>query len=628
MANMRAAWLDRPWVTALFGLVAAILTWAAAPMVPGPGLDGSWITGLNMAAAAGLDHGTEVVYTYGPLGFLEVPLAIDGTLAAIGAIYLLALRAALAATLLHAARGSLPWPAAAAVALVAAAVTPGSLVPLSLAAVWCLIALQGESRGGAGEVVALGGGALAGIELMVKLNVGITIALLVVATVAVLPARRARRLGMLAGAALVTFAIGWFASGQGLGNLDDYARSSFETVSGYSDALQRDDARLSWDWAAALALGLLAVGAAFAASAGMRASRRAAIVAVVVVLALALEKYSFVRHDAGHVGAYFGGICAVLVALRWHGAGRFVLAGAVAATAALYGAASGAWDEHSPLRPGLAADQLTTLLIPGERRDAVEEGRASLRRIYDLDPSILERIGDEPVDARPWETALVWAYELDWRPLPVLQDYQAYTPWLDELDAEALASADGPRLILRHLGFSDQPYIGLEGRFEPFSSPLVTRGLLCRFRPAMTTDRYQLLERAGDRCGPPRDLGSASTGYGEPVAVPDARPDEAVFARIEGASASGIERLRALLYRAAVRRIGLDDSSAFLAPRNAEQGLLLTAPAGTGYEAPWILAFNPREVAIESAGGFATSEGEVRIEFFAVPLRRASVPLD
>jgi hypothetical protein len=106
--------------------------------VPTAGLDSSWIVGLNMAAAEGLDHGTQFVFTYGPLGFLEEPMVIDSTLATLGGAYLLAMRAALAASLLYAARRSFPWPAAAALALLASAIvgpTPGA-VPLALAGLW------------------------------------------------------------------------------------------------------------------------------------------------------------------------------------------------------------------------------------------------------------------------------------------------------------------------------------------------------------------------------------------------------------------------------------------------------------------------------------------------------------
>ena len=84
--------LDSPWVTAAFGLAVAILTWDYVQITPAPGIDASWILGLNLATAQGLDYGTQVVFTYGPLGFLDQPMVVDGLLATLGG--LLAARAA------------------------------------------------------------------------------------------------------------------------------------------------------------------------------------------------------------------------------------------------------------------------------------------------------------------------------------------------------------------------------------------------------------------------------------------------------------------------------------------------------------------------------------------------------
>jgi hypothetical protein len=48
----------------------------------------------------------------------------------------------------------------------------------------------------------------------------------------------------------------------------------------------------------------------------------------------------------------------------------------------------------------------------------------------------------------PQEIALAWAYHLDWRPIPVLQSYSAYTSDLDQLDADFLTSTRAPQRIL------------------------------------------------------------------------------------------------------------------------------------------------------------------------------------
>jgi hypothetical protein len=53
------------------GLVVALLGWRIGFDRPGIGLDASWNAGLAMALDQGLHWGRDIVFTYGPLGFLQ-----------------------------------------------------------------------------------------------------------------------------------------------------------------------------------------------------------------------------------------------------------------------------------------------------------------------------------------------------------------------------------------------------------------------------------------------------------------------------------------------------------------------------------------------------------------------------
>ncbi len=614
-------------MTGLFGVVVALLTWDYVQIIPAAGLDASWILGLNLAADAGLDHGTQFAFTYGPLGFLEQPMVVDGLQATLGAVYLFGLRAALASSLLWAARRSFGWPAAAAIALVVAAIVPRTVgsVPLALTILWCLIALQREAPAWTARALIYGGGALAALEAMVKLNVGVTVLAMVLIATLALEGPRLRNLGRLAATFAGSFAILWLAAGQGIGNLDDYVSTSVEIISGYQRAMQIENGAVGWDWAAALLVVAATVAAAVATSARERGAARIAIPALVAVLSFSLLKYGFVRHDAGHVAALFGVLAVVWLAPRWRGAGRAVAVGALVVIAILYFPAA---DEslETTFEPRLAVEQLGDLLVPGERDDAADSARAAMAAAYAVDPRILERIGDQPVDARPWEIGLIWAYGLNWDPLPVIQDYSAYTPELDELNADALADPAGPRFVLRHLGYDNSSLVGIDGRLTTFDSPREARTLLCRFRPVLTTPTNQLLERGdADRCGPERPLQEVEAEYGEVLTVPRGRPGEAVFARIEGAGGEGIERLRTFAYREALRSVALGPTATRFQTATAPDGILLTAPPDLDLPKPFALALNQPTIAIDSEGGFATSDGPLRVEFYAVPIgpRRA-----
>lgn len=63
-------------------VVLALLTWHVATVRPGTGIDFSWQVVLAFAAQHGLVFGRDVVFTYGPLGFLSVPLIVSPPLTA------------------------------------------------------------------------------------------------------------------------------------------------------------------------------------------------------------------------------------------------------------------------------------------------------------------------------------------------------------------------------------------------------------------------------------------------------------------------------------------------------------------------------------------------------------------
>src|ERR1035438_1445557 len=75
--RVSALWSRSFWQFALL-LVAVWLTLAAMPVIPPPvfpGLDPSWVLGLNIAHAEKLVHGRDIVWTFGPLGYLSYPVA-------------------------------------------------------------------------------------------------------------------------------------------------------------------------------------------------------------------------------------------------------------------------------------------------------------------------------------------------------------------------------------------------------------------------------------------------------------------------------------------------------------------------------------------------------------------------
>jgi hypothetical protein len=278
-----------------------------------------------------------------------------------------------------------------------------------------------------------------------------------------------------------------------------------------------------------------------------------------------------------------------------------------------------------------ARDQLETLLLPGPRERARAESREFLRGFYNFDPKTLALLRGRSVFSYPWETAPIWAYELDWHP-QVIFPYLAYTPHLDELNAAAISSPAGPETILRHRpcgAIERASYLGCEAwnavgpTFLPHEEPRATIEMLCNFEPVRTTPRLQVLERVPDRCGPPRPISSHTVGDLETLRIPTPpRPDQVVFAKVHGFKPSGLERLRTFLYRATNRSEIFDDSYQYrVVPGTMEDGVILRVPPRLNFEPPFPVTPNARAVSFETNGGMGVSSPSYEVEFFAMQVR-------
>src|SRR5258706_7290444 len=114
--------LPRRFPALVAGLLVAAVALLAWPFrtLPAASLDLSWEIGLHQAAAAGLRFGHDIVFTYGPLGFLAFPTPFVGPTSALAFVAMLLLVLAAAAVLVHESRRLFPLSVAIVVALVAA----------------------------------------------------------------------------------------------------------------------------------------------------------------------------------------------------------------------------------------------------------------------------------------------------------------------------------------------------------------------------------------------------------------------------------------------------------------------------------------------------------------------------
>jgi hypothetical protein len=611
------------------GLVLALtaFTWTTLPLEPqaNVGLDDSWQAALHMAVHNGVSFGNHFIFTYGPLGFLSVPTLWYTSTGALAFLYAILVRAALVAGLFVGARRSYgPW-GGAAIALVVGCASPYNIglniasletISVLIFAVAVVDRVRSESQV---TLAVAAAGVAAGFEMLGKLSTGTALSLMMVLMALGACGSRGKHLAVGVGAALSAMIVGWLATGQNLAELPNYIAGSEQIVTGYAAAMGITTPGLGWEYTAAAVAFVFGLLGALEMGRDGSSRRRWSIVALWVAFCFLEFKESFVRDDTVHAPIFFIGVMGGFLAFSWQRGNR--LAGlAMLATLFTFALASLGATFGSVFTPGgdvsSAVTQLGQVLNGSDRDTLINEGRASVQAVYAIDPTTLGLVRGHTVAIEPYDAAAAWGYQLDWRPLPVIQTYSAYTTTLDEDDANALDSSYAPQRILRNR----EP--GIDGRYQPFDEPATTRATLCRYRQLSATAAWQVLARGPDLCSAPVIMSTVHTGWGEVVPVP--APPNAhsfVFVRISGVQVGGLESLAALLDKPAQRDILLNGAFYRLVEGTAADGLLLRSSSGIDYPAPWNLAPQVTTISVSEAGQPSGSGAPITYAFYYQDVR-------
>jgi hypothetical protein len=609
-----AAEASRRWVTTgsrpvwITSVLLALLTWPIGIDYPGTGLDFSWIGGLYMAAHEGKHYGSEIIFTYGPLGFLDWPSIWYGWLAAIAFLYFSVMYLAFTATLTWALNRTVGLLAAAVVVFISFSVVGFiSELPVLIAIGLCFAAMRSDRPEQALGFLAVGGGLLCAVEPLVKLSVGPPAALIVILGMWGAAASRRQWATFLA-IAIGGFFTAWFVTGQGIGNLPDYVTNGIQIVKGYGEAMGYDGAE-TWEAVAIVVFGLALIGIIHRAD---FRDRRARVVATVIA---AVASYVVFRYGTTQFGK--GGppvvalstMVAIFMLAPWprRHASRFLIATTILMAIVIH-AFPGSVSLDSVPKLETFKRSVELAVRPGLRDGYTDGIRASMRESLAIPPVVLGAMEGKTVAVDPYEIAAAWAYELDWKPLPTFQNYSAYTAKLDQENAEAIESPDGPEVLLRQLPAGLVPgggRPGFMGRQPLWDPPEQNLAQVCDFVPIVTSGVWQVLTRIEDRCLSQKLAESKTVEPGEAVPVPQAGHDELVVMRVHGAELEGFEKLRSLFWRPTERHLVYNggEGSFRLVPGTSEGRMIVSADRsldrnGDFAELPMI-----HSLAIEGASG-------------------------
>ena len=559
----------------LYSALAALLTLVTWPflgpaqpygLVPAAGLDQSWIAALHMGTNQSLAYGDPIVFTYGPLGFLHFPMFWYSNTALLGIVAQTMLRFLLAFALIEVLRPRLGLFIAATGAWVALLINPEPLVPVILfVAAISLLELPTQRKA---SLFAVGGGLAVGLEMLGKVSVGITAAMLVAATVVMLPSHKLRMLCTAAVSTLLSLLAGWLATGNSLGALPGYLRGIADISSSYSEAMLTEAPTTTYQYGLALVVTAIGYMAAWQTGHSGERNRRLHIVVLWTLFAFLAFKQGFVRHDDSHALIYFGILTVALMAFPWKRDQSALAVTSVAVGLCVVLSIGGykLSEFASPTRHVDAARHPMRLMVSHERRSEIAAlGRTVVAAALALPESYQKAIRGRPTAVLPSELSAIWLAGAELSPIATLQSYAGYSAALDDLNTDSLRAQSGPDFVL----FRSEKLP--DGRLFPFDSPGVARELLCGFRAERQAQApWVLLSRTANRCtARPEIVKSARLAWGQRIGVPEpSSPRSFVYVKIEGAEVRGGERLRSLLYKPHTRTLYTGNKPHGLPPRH------------------------------------------------------------
>ena len=274
----------------------------------------------------------------------------------------------------------------------------------------------------------------------------------------------------------------WIAAGQNLGDFWAYLYHSLCIASGYNEAMARVGPRE--EIGLFVVAGLLSL--TLVAASEWRRRHQGGAFSVVGLLAILFMgfKTGFVRHDPWHaLIAPF-----TLLAAMWTYAG--VLWGSLPGRARTMGiglclasAIALGWfslDRYMRLSlPTFLARTVQTAQLSLAEIRNLTQGDVHLRRAHAeanarIRAAVPVQAGAGSFDIYPYELAVIFAHGLQWKPRPVIQSYSAYTSTLADLNAGHLRSENAPDSLLFDVATID-------GRFPALDDGLSWPEILTRY---------------------------------------------------------------------------------------------------------------------------------------------------
>ena len=604
----------KPWPF-LAALAASLMIMTVPRMPVSTDVNSGWASVLNWAPQKGLQSGTDLVFTYGPLGFLQTRYFCPEWAGVRLVTQAMVSFAVALAVCLVAWRLRIVWRCLLAGTFIFVAANIDHAVDLLFAAgllCWGLLCLV--EAGWRLRLCALALTLLAVFSALGKITF-LMMACLSVAAVAAGAALRGNPwlgLGVAAGFAGGSV-LGWVAAGQRLAHLGAFLVNALALSSGYDQAMAYE-ARPDLKWRGVVAvlgaLGVVSMRALAAFEPGTRKLRwrRGLVLLWLAGLLFLVWKHGFVVAEYGHEVFFFGFVPVLVLAVQaLQGSARPAEASdsapvpapvsehAVAASRGAAGRLAPGWSFALWNRPwawtcGLTAvcwvlplltlqmmfsglarpnpfthpfhvcrESLRCLWHPAGYREQMSQLDQAERRKAEL-PRLRETVGQASVDVFGGFQSYALLNGLNYQPRPVFQSYIAYNAALMRLNEEFYRSPAAPQYVL----FELQPLLH---RFGPLEDAWTLRYLLVNYEPVAAEEPFLLLKARSGLAPSVALLRKGTVRPGQLITLP-APADADLWMEIK-LEPSALGRVRQFWYQSAKSRLAVWSEGGSPAPGSA-----------------------------------------------------------
>lgn len=448
------------------------------------GVDMSWSIGLHKAADAGMVYGRDIVFTYGPLGFLTVPILVKRNLWAYSAIYTLGVYVLMIfgfSLYIRKMKGNLEKTVILAVSYIAASrgLVAGRDLELILSIfIFSYLYILGQKR----LIPLLGLSLLYSILPFIKFSSVISggITGVVFLYILIRDKRSKEALIFLISCLILSGGMGLmlFKSPKAI---FIYLYGCWQISDGYNNVMQYDGSVIDiWyaiaAWILYISLSCYCI---------LKKNRDGLIFLALSFGLLFLGfKLGFVRQD-DHI-IYFYSMWTLMFGLYYLKSfadakiTKYIILSFIFIMLYQCGSTTPSSPNHylrNSFKNRLENLRISFNLLRGiGEQELTTITKTRLSNLYGLNPGTIQTISNHTMDIFPNDIAITEAYNFNWHPRPVFQSYSAYTEYLDSLNAKHFSSDSAPEYVLYALSSIDY-------RYAIFDEPATFRTLLREYEP-------------------------------------------------------------------------------------------------------------------------------------------------